>query len=534
MLFRRCAYYSSLVLISLSCLSSMEGSNALDRYKNRGEEWQAQPPCLELTQKETEKLTPKESKGKTFDGEQAYRQLADHVYQNAGKASMGSDPRYTAIVESTECLFTNQNQSQEVETIEKCLFEKTLIPLTLNYTLSVKLLQKPKTFQTVRICKGHKEEQKSRTPSHSAHKKKEEFKADASIASFHVTTESKGLGHRDLVVSHYKHVNNASCCTNSELTQVAVDSGRWEETDTWHADQAGLPNHLECTPSHTITGQPETRLIEDREVFRPFWKKSVDMKCTKTEQKNCDFLHQQTCIQTDRSCIHSVDGECQIWEVTFKCRKQLPALSKGETELYGLKPQLWEKKREENRSFPDISTKLAIFDEMKKELQNSQTADVRQVSLFKGTKQKCSKSVLQDVLYDCCFDMDGLATKAKLSKCTADEIALAASTKKGLTHFVGVKKEEFLGMWESRKENVYCVFSSKLSRVFQEEARKQLGIEWGSADHPDCRGLTQEEIKKLDFTKLNLVEAFELPSEKDQGDRIKQVEERLKQRVENM
>ena len=84
------------------------------------------------------------------------------------------------------------------------------------------------------------------------------------------------------------------------------------------------------------------------------------------------------------------------------------------------------------------------------------------------------------------------------------------------------------------KGQIYCVFPSKLSRVFQEVARRQLNIDWGTADKPDCRGLTQEEIKKLDFSKLDLSEAFELPQMPDYQEKLQNIEDRLKQRIEAM
>jgi hypothetical protein len=69
---------------------------------------------------------------------------------------------------------------------------------------------------------------------------------------------------------------------------------------------------------------------------------------------------------------------------------------------------------------------------------------------------------------------------------------------------------------------------------FQEEARKQLDIGWGSAEHPDCRGLAQEEIKRLDFSKLDLAEAFEPPGEVESAKKIKKIEERLKERIQQL
>jgi hypothetical protein len=51
------------------------------------------------------------------------------------------------------------------------------------------------------------------------------------------------------------------------------------------------------------------------------------------------------------------------------------------------------------------------------------------------------------------------------------------------------------------RERRWCVFGSKLGRIFQEQGRAQLGIGWGS-----CRGLTVAEIEAVNFDALDLGE----------------------------
>ena len=119
-----------------------------------------------------------------------------------------------------------------------------------------------------------------------------------------------------------------------------------------------------------------------------------------------------------------------------------------------------------------------------------------------------------------------------MSQCSADELALSEMRDKGLCHFVGTYDESLLGLWKSRKESSFCCFPSKLSRVFQEQARKQLGISWGKAEKPDCRGLTQQEISKIDFTTLDLSEAFEAPPQADFSKHIERLSQKLKNRLE--
>jgi conjugal transfer mating pair stabilization protein TraN len=56
------------------------------------------------------------------------------------------------------------------------------------------------------------------------------------------------------------------------------------------------------------------------------------------------------------------------------------------------------------------------------------------------------------------------------------------------------------------KKRGYCCFASTLSKVVNIGGRAQLGIGWGSAEHPDCRAFTEEEFSRLDFDQMDLSE----------------------------
>jgi conjugal transfer mating pair stabilization protein TraN len=181
-----------------------------------------------------------------------------------------------------------------------------------------------------------------------------------------------------------------------------------------------------------------------------------------------------------------------------------------------------------NASFSEAVTKLKVFEEMEEELAKSGYGDITKLQLFPGKKQQCSKSVSSDLMYDCCNSFKGLTNDLRLSKCTADELALAEMKEKGQCHYIGAYDEKFMSLWTSRTEHVFCCFSSKLLRILQEEGRKQLGISWGTPEKPDCRGLSQEELSRIDFSKLDLSEAYETPPEVDLSEKFKALETRLK------
>jgi len=57
----------------------------------------------------------------------------------------------------------------------------------------------------------------------------------------------------------------------------------------------------------------------------------------------------------------------------------------------------------------------------------------------------------------------------------------------------------------ARKE-AYCCFSSPFARIFQQQARPQLGMTFGDPKAPTCQGLTVNQIASLDFDKIDFSE----------------------------
>ena len=85
--------------------------------------------------------------------------------------------------------------------------------------------------------------------------------------------------------------------------------------------------------------------------------------------------------------------------------------------------------------------------------------------------------------------------------CSPAEAELAQERSKGHTQYLGEYcADRFFGICV-RRERAWCVFGSKLGRIFQQQGRAQLGVGWGS-----CRGLTVAEIERVDFDALDLSE----------------------------
>jgi conjugal transfer mating pair stabilization protein TraN len=64
---------------------------------------------------------------------------------------------------------------------------------------------------------------------------------------------------------------------------------------------------------------------------------------------------------------------------------------------------------------------------------------------------------------------------------------------------------EVFGSCVARKES-YCCFSSPFARIFQEQARPQLGMSFGDPNAPSCEGLKISQIAQLSFDKMDFSE----------------------------
>lgn len=141
--------------------------------------------------------------------------------------------------------------------------------------------------------------------------------------------------------------------------------------------------------------------------------------------------------------------------------------------------------------FVDAATKLNMVMEL-----GGEEFDRSNLRFFTGERKACN--IRLGGLADCCKD-SGLLIG--ISGCTPAEHELAEERNDGHTHYLGERcAKRILGIC-IRRERRWCVFGSKLGRIFQQQGRAQLGVGWGS-----CRGLTVAEIGGIDFDALDLSE----------------------------
>tara|TARA_R110002126_G_scaffold125671_1_gene267884 strand:+ start:2040 stop:2993 length:954 start_codon:yes stop_codon:yes gene_type:complete len=119
-----------------------------------------------------------------------------------------------------------------------------------------------------------------------------------------------------------------------------------------------------------------------------------------------------------------------------------------------------------------------------------------QSSIFSGSSKQCKS--LPVGLHDCCT---GSGPLEWLVSCPSDMQELQRAKLEGRVVYLGSYKRHKAG----HKHHVHCVFPTKLAGIIQVQGRLgQLSIPFGNPKYPNCRGLTPEELQRINFSALNL------------------------------
>lgn len=449
------------------------------------------------------------------------------------------------FLKNSEEIANRSIRSIQDKTVEELIYSshtcrQAADPILISFERSLNVSVHHEPEEKAKICLGHHQTAtvKKKGDFHestSSYRKK--FKGDPSIKSYKIEP-LQSLRDHYMAYLTWTHVENAEGCGKCEIRTIK-EAVYQELGEEWVYDNPELLA-LSKSPDNTLVEQvcldhaPKT--INGKQVERQCWKEKISFLHRFPRTKECDVLRDKLCEQISQACIQASPFGCAMWELTFRCLNALnrQIQSTDSEDLYGFNDYAKQEVTQPNRSFAEVATQLAIFDEAKKDLEKSQALDASRLEIFKGKKMTCSKSVVDNLLYDCCFNYTGLAKQMGLSKCSADELSLAELREQGLCHYVGSYEEKVLDLWKSRDEHVFCCFPSKLARIVQEEGREQLKIEWGKPKEPNCAGFSFDLLSKLDFTKMDLSEMFDQVPNKlpdDFQDKMHSFQDRLQEQI---
>lgn len=268
--------------------------------------------------------------------------------------------------------------------------------------------------------------------------------------------------------------------------------------------------------SEICTEGPETRTINNYDVYRACWRWNSDFTCdgtVATPDTHCQELVDEGC--TPLSSVCDADSCVQTYECDVAtsiptgvgCEAQTMAVDGLEFDT-GYPP---------NTDFGHAAANLATLESavtgmIKNDMSCGENPPnsgnyvcTEPIQIFTGTDRMCRKDSLG---FNKCCDGDGWGTNAGLAVCNTEEEILGYARQEGRAVYVGryCRHSNIFGCYAHGY--VYCTFNTKIGRIVQQQGRPQLGIGWGSAKAPDCRGLSPVELASIDFEIIDFSDYF--------------------------
>lgn len=310
----------------------------------------------------------------------------------------------------------------------------------------------------------------------------------------------------------YVQVNLYRCA--EPVPPFAPDQSSGEKSVTTRLDES------QCLPlaqSGTCTLQadsctddvPETRVIEGVAVTRSCWAWRRDYECLERVTGNdCGELDDNASCRFLREECLTDETPCQTTERLYECALppdgSAPAQYICDGDVYCIDGSCETIERKANDEFKDAVVALNAMNQARREF------DAAALELFSGTRNTCSSKVLG--VLNCCKGkgfplVPGISLLVSLG-CDREEVLLHERDAQGLCAYVGTYcSDKFLGVCLTKKK-VYCCFESKLSRILQEQGRRQLPKPWAKPKEETCQGFTLEEFARLDLSRMDFSEVY--------------------------
>ncbi|MFA7606533.1 MAG: conjugal transfer protein TraN [Rhodocyclaceae bacterium] len=283
---------------------------------------------------------------------------------------------------------------------------------------------------------------------------------------------------------------------------------QWSET--WESTCGALEQQARdgmCVQqSQTCVAPGETRLIDGIEVYRDCWRYDLSYRCATGETREepyCRELRERGCSQVNSICVDTLpDGSCYEYQQTYRCLRgeavSQTVMDCGD-QTFCLDGNCFDVGYEPNQDFALAASHLGGLEAAANDF------DTDDMEVFQGQDLRCEKTLLG--FSNCCKD-SGWGIDLSLAQCSEQERVLGQKREAGQCHYVGsyCSANSFFGCLA--RKNTYCCFNSKLGRIIQEQGRAQLGIGWGSAENPQCRGFSPQELTSIDFANINFTEFY--------------------------
>ncbi|ECD2891634.1 type-F conjugative transfer system mating-pair stabilization protein TraN [Salmonella enterica subsp. enterica serovar Napoli] len=325
----------------------------------------------------------------------------------------------------------------------------------------------------------------------------------------------------DLIFNQF--VGGSSRFTLTLVMQVKsrewVPRVEWSESCPFSKSEGAMTGSQCVEPGGTRTVVVEGKTYS---IHQDCWKwQDTYLTQTETEGTCGEYMKDSACTVTRSQCADTVDGFCVSQQVTYSCeRKKTGSGQICGGEFFCTDGSCAQGQTGTSNMFGQAVSALAAVAAAGEDVAELNGENVR---AFTGEAKSCKKMAAG--FNNCCKD-SGWGQDVGLSSCSSDEKALGKAKEKKLTVYVGEYcSKKVLGVCLEKKRG-YCQFDSKLARIVQEQGRRdQLGVGFGSGKSPDCRGITVDELQRLDFGVMNFSDFY---SDLDAGSDIPEDQALLK------
>lgn len=252
---------------------------------------------------------------------------------------------------------------------------------------------------------------------------------------------------------------------------------------------------------------PTTRTINGVEVDLPCWEYERRYTCGGRSPRNdCSALDAKPeCRFSHDECLsYEADNTtCNIYDRWYSCSAPGGTAASSDFicdgDLYCIDGECTAVTRQASTEFNDAMVAVQTLGELRDDF------DPDNLTLFAGENLDCSKKLFG--LSNCCSGK-GIPLVTPFL-CSAEDRLVDQKDDDGLCHKVGTYcSSKVLGICTAKKQS-YCCFSSKLTRILQEEGRAQLGKPWGKPKDPDCAGFEVSEFQQLNLAAMDFSEVYE-------------------------
>lgn len=262
-----------------------------------------------------------------------------------------------------------------------------------------------------------------------------------------------------------------------------------------------------CTDFQKVCVDSGKKLINGLSVYRSCWKWKYVKKCDYPSTDDCKLYDhcypignlQGKCLLKDSNniCVNTErEFSCKIWESFNKENKSVKTDLK---EYDGVERFVCtgfpcfdgncaDKSFENNGEIMESIAQLSMLSKMSPGMDQN-------FNLFAGQSMHCTKKMSGSS--NCCRSNPKGWLHNIGAKCSNGEKILAQRKRENLCVYLGKIKHKKLGIVTLVK-HYYCCWGNMLDKVIQVQGRNQLGIGFGTAEKPECRGLTLEEMTGQD------------------------------------